>query len=226
LIPVAIDLETRPRDMTPAEMRANALTSSLNKCRKPDTRAEWADDPDNQIAAWARCSLSLTSARIVAWAVIVDGGPVQSWADWDDEAAGLRRLCGVLDSAPSGQLQWVGHNASAFDLPILRIAAMRHGLRYLRDAVPTYRYDKRIHDNMIEAVKPAGRINGVSADALAQSLGLPGKGPIGDLDFPNLYAMAIQPDNDTTPAEIAATLEQRARVDVGVEWATYERMTG
>ena len=216
MIPVAIDLETRPRDMTPAEMRANALTSSLNKCRKPDTRAEWADDPDNQIAAWARCSLSLTSARIVAWAVIVDGGPVQSWADWDDEAAGLRRLCGVLDSAPSGQLQWVGHNASAFDLPILRIAAMRHGLRYLRDAVPTYRYDKCIHDNMIEAVKPAGRITACRLTRWRSRWGCRARGRSGISTFQTCTRWRSSPT--TTPRQPRSP--PRSSSARGLTWAS------
>ena len=224
MIPVCIDLETRPRDMTPDELRANALKSSLNKCKKPDTRAAWADDPDNQIAAWARGSVSMVDARIVAWAAIVDGSEVQSWADWNDEGAGLRRLCGLLDSVP-GTIQWVGHGIVGFDLPLLRIAAARHRLKWLRDAVPTYRYDRAIYDNMHEAVKPAGRINGVTADALAQSLGLPGKGPLADLDFPNLYAMAANPRSEFTPDEIVMTLERRARVDVVTEWRTYECLT-
>ena len=223
MIPVCIDIETRPRFLDASEMPALALRSKANRARTPETKAAWAADPDNQLTAWCRESLSLTGARVIAWAAVVDG---QEYAASDvDEVKVLRRLGTVLTRAAAmGRIVWIGHNIAAFDLPLLRIAAMRHEMTDLRDKIPTYRYSKDIHDNMTKAVEPAGSFSGVSADALALALGLEGKGEIGDLDFPQLYRNALAGGLPVWK-ETAKLLEGRALTDVRVEWATYLRMT-
>jgi hypothetical protein len=219
MIPVCIDIETRPAFVPPEDMQELAEESKANPKRTPATRADWAADPVNQATAWARGALGIVSARVVAVAVVIDDRPVQSWADWGDESHVLRNLERAL-AAVEAPL-WIGHNVAGFDLPILRVGAMRHGLTQLRDMIPTYRYSDRIHDNMVEAVKPAGHTSGVSADALARSLGLAGKGEIGRLDFADLYARALA----GAEVEVAELLRLRCETDAAVEWATFQKMT-
>ncbi len=221
MIPVCIDLETRPAFVPADELLALATASKANPKRTPATRAEWASDPANQAKAWSRGALGMATARIICAAVIIDGEPIQCWASWDDEGSIVRQLDRVID-ALDGRPLWIGHNISAFDLPLIRLAAMRHGLPRLRDAVPTYRYDReRIHDNMTRAIEPAGSFSGVSADALARCLGLSGKGEIGSIDFGAMYARAL----DGEVADVMAAIRLRCETDVEIEWATFEKMT-
>jgi hypothetical protein len=128
----------------------------------------------------------------------------------------------------SGPFVWIGHNITAFDLPILRMAAMRHDMPGLRRLLPSYRYDKAIHDNMAKAVEPAGSYSGVTADALALALGLEGKGDLAELDFGSLYADMLQAiDNDASEQlqKVEDIFRARCQRDADVEWNTYLRMT-
>lgn len=246
MIPVCIDLETRPPLVHASAMEQLARASKRNPKRTEATRAEWAACPGNQRIAWAGGALGLATARIIAIGLIVDDEPPEVWAGWDDERGVLTRLASRLQ-AIDGEIQWVGHNIAAFDLPLLRLASMRHGLSDLRDLIPTYRYSDRIHDNMARAVQPAGSFSGVTADALARAVGLPGKGDLAVMDWPELWSQCI--DGRTleevterriipgSPIETAKTIARRraaamakirARVlrDVEVEWATFEKMIG
>ena len=247
MIPVCIDLETRPPLVHASAMEEIAKVSKKNPKRTEDTRAEWAACPGNQRIAWAGGALGLASARIIAIGLIIDGEPPEVWASWDDEWGILKRLESKLCNGIDGEIQWVGHNIAAFDLCLLRLASMRHGLSDLRDLIPTYRYSDRIHDNMARAVQPAGSFSGVTADALARAVGLPGKGDLAVMDWPELWSQCI--DGRTieevterrlipgSPLEAAKTIARRkaaamakirARVlrDVEVEWATFEKMIG
>ena len=246
MIPVCIDLETRPPLVHASAMEQLARTSKKNPKRTEDTRAEWAACPGNQRIAWAGGALGLATARIIAIGLIVDDEPPEVWASWDDERGIVSRLESRLQGI-DGEIMFVGHNCAAFDLPLLRLASMRHGLSHLRDLIPTYRYSDRIHDNMQRAVQPAGSFSGVTADALARAVGLPGKGDLAVMDWPELWSQCI--DGRTieevterriipgSPIETAKTIARRraaamakirARVlrDVEVEWATFEKMIG
>jgi hypothetical protein len=223
MIPICIDIETRPQFVHDDELERIALASKANPKRTDETRAEWAADRDNQVAAWSRESLSLVGSRICAIALRGDGIS-HAWADWLYEDRLLSNLDYVL-SGLGGPFIWVGHNIAAFDLPILRIAAMRHDMPQLRRRIPTYRYDKAIHDNMTQAIQPAGSFAGVSADALAKAIGIEGKGDLAEVDFVKLYSMALHGSSGEVQA-VEATLKARCQRDVDVEWATYERMNG
>ena len=246
MIPVCIDLETRPPLVHASAMEELAKASKKNPKRTEDSRAEWAACPGNQRIAWAGGALGLASARIIAVGLIVDDEPPEVWASWDDERGIVSRLASRLQGI-DGEIQWVGHNIAAFDLPLLRLASMRHGLSDLRDLIPTYRYSDRIWDNMARAVQPAGSYSGVTADALARAVGLPGKGDLAVMDWPDLWSQCIdgrtleevterrlipgsplEAAKTTARRKAAAMAKIRARVlrDVEVEWATFEKMIG
>ena len=245
MIPVCIDLETRPAFVHESQLEALALASKKNPKRTDETRAEWAACPANQRIAWAGGALGLASARMVAIGVIIDGDAPEVWASWEDERGAVTQLASRLEGI-DGEILWVGHNITAFDLPLIRLAAMRHGLPHLRDLIPTYRYSKHIHDNMTQAIQPAGSFAGVSADALAQAVGLAGKGELAVIDWPDVWSRCI--DGRTLEevaagshfrgspleaaqakarrqAEAMATIRARVLRDVEVEWATFEKMT-
>jgi hypothetical protein len=223
MIPICIDIETRPEFADADELLRIACDSKANPKRTDATKAEWAAEPDNQVAAWSRESLSLVGSRICAIALRGDGIN-HAWVDWREEKPLLSALDYVLRGL-GGPFQWVGHNIAAFDLPILRIAAMRHNMPDLRRRIPTYRYDKAIHDNMAQAIQPAGSFAGVSADALAKAIGLEGKGDLADVDFAKLYGMALRGSTEDVLA-VEATLKARCQRDVDVEWSTFEKMNG
>lgn len=223
MIPICIDLETRPEPMTPEQLYTNALRSSKNQARKDDTKAAWAADPSNQTTAWTHTSLTLLGARVLAAALIIDGEPPRAVASLDESTV-IRwiddQIAPVLLEGPP---LWVGHNIAAFDLPILRTAAIRNGFPRLRDAANLKKFDHHIHDNMIEACKPAASFSGVSAHALAESYGLDGKGDLAEIDFPALYV--AHASGELSDADFLGLMERRCRRDVSVEWATYCKMT-
>jgi len=216
MIPVCIDLETRPAFMTPEAMQAAALASKSNPKRKGYTRAEWAADPVNQIAVWGKGALGICTARICAVAIRV-GDSTHARASWTNERELVDWIAEMLPPDPL----WIGHNLAGFDLPILRMAAMRYSHSWLRDRIPTYRYSKSIADTMQIAAGTSSRFAGITAHGLAQSLGLPGKGDLAVIDFPALWARAIAGE----VASVETVLQNRAVVDVLTEWAIWQRMT-
>lgn len=220
MIPFVIDIETRPRYMTPAELFENAKTSSLNRCRKPDTIEQWARDPANQLDAWCALSTHPTKARIVAIAVRTPSH-AWSWSNWYDERANLEALDHVLTG---NSVKWIGHNILDFDLPHLLRAAQRHRMPSLGKAIPTNRYASNIHDTLAGAQGTGRGTSGLTCDSVARDgLCLPGKERHGELDFAELYKWAAtHPD---LVADAAARLEARAQEDVAVEYAIWERQT-
>lgn len=216
---ICIDLETKPRPLTDSERYDNALTSKKNPKRVPDKRAEWAAVIENQDTACAAMAVDPSLCRIVVASVIVDGGEPETFGHWDDELPVLTALWGTLHRLAierPGAWTWVGHNIINFDLPVLRRACMRHGynsdVRALYREIPTYRYDKRIHDNVTRAADPGNSY--VSAHVLAQSIGVQDKGDQAVINFPALWAKG---------ADCLPELMARCEADVRSEWAVFER---
>lgn len=215
---ICIDIETRPKPLTHAEREAIALQSKKNPNRKPDTRAEWAAVLENQEIACEAMALDPSLCRVVVVSMIIDGSEPITYGHWDDEYSVLSAVFKEMARVDKGgPWTFVGHNIAAFDLPILRRACERHGYspecRALWRAIPTYRFDKRIHDNMVRAMEPACTTR-PSAHMLAQSIGVQDKGDKAVVDFPALWAKGA----DCIP-EIMA----RCEADVRSEWAVFER---
>ena len=216
---VVLDLETRPRPVTPDEAIEIATSSKKNPKKLPTTRAAWAAVLENQETACAAMALDASQCRIVVFSMIVDGMAPITFGHWDDEASILMAMWNSLDALAverPGEWLWVGHNITAFDLVILRRACMRHGYRpecrKLWRSLPDYRYSKQIHDNAVKAVEPGHGY--VSAHVLAQSIGVQDKGDWAVVDFPTMWARG---------ADCIPELMARCEADVISEAAVYER---
>lgn len=144
--------------------------------------------------------------------VVEGGGLVEGFGDMAGMLLALRCL---LDAMMEPEAPLVGHNIRGFDLPRLRLAYLRNGLRL---PVCLAQQNQATFDTMLEYGRRfgGGRDAFVSLDDVLEAFGLEShKGLIDGKDVPTLHA-----------AGQAATIVRYAMLDVLAEAEVFERMTG
>src|SRR5262245_16182597 len=117
--------------------------------------------------------------------------PIVLGAMWLDESYGFRRLGvvgegkdekGMLEDFSSFVARYqpdlVTYNGRSFDLPVLALRALRHGVAmswYYQGRV-RYRYSEEGHLDLCDMLSDHGAARSMSLDNIARLIGLPGKG--------------------------------------------------
>jgi predicted PolB exonuclease-like 3'-5' exonuclease len=95
--------------------------------------------------------------------------------DPDDEAALLGSFAALVDARRPHLITW---NGRGFDLPVLLLRSMRHGLAwpwYFGEGDYRYRYSEDGHLDLGDALADRGAARMTSLDGAARLIGLPGK---------------------------------------------------
>lgn len=222
---LCLDIETANGDPTDAERWARTYWSP-NKSWKPTTIGErylealqkkqerlalLDTSPILSIAIKTggelRCLHAMNEQREV-----LDGALVEGFGGEMEMLAAFRNL---LDAGCDDATLFVGHNIRHFDLPKLRHAFLRHGLRLPFALVNR---DQPVFDIMREYGHQFSLENDcfISAKDVAEQLGLGGhKSVASGADVPALYAVGNH-----------GAIVAYALLDVLLEWDLFLRMTG
>lgn len=123
-----------------------------------------------------------------------DRGP-DAW-----ERALLLRFADLVDDLVGGKQAplLVTWNGRAFDLPVLMLRSLRHGIAqpwYYRGRDVRYRYSEAGHCDLADAMGDYGASRSLGLDGMAKLIGLPGKfGDIGGADVAAAFAAGRHED--------------------------------
>jgi hypothetical protein len=126
----------------------------------------------------------------IGFAVLNDNLAVESFGcgQSDDEAGLIKNFSDWLASVPH---TLVTFNGRRFDVPVLALRALRHGLpQQFNTVAHRKRYDEENHLDLFAALTDYGSLDrgGFSLDSLSQVIGLPGKGEDNGAAVAGLYA--------------------------------------
>jgi 3'-5' exonuclease len=131
--------------------------------------------------------------------------PVVIGALWLDEQLAVKRIgvfgeskgkdeAGVMadfaDFMGKHRPRLVTWNGRGFDLPVLALRALRHGLAfgwYYRGEGYRYRYSEEGHLDLCDAISDHGAAKMTSLDGAARLIGLPGKGGVDGSQVEGMY---------------------------------------
>lgn len=107
--------------------------------------------------------------------------------DHQDEAGMLREFAALMDRERPHLVTW---NGRGFDLPVLALRSLRHGLSwpwYYRERDYRYRYSDEGHLDLGDFLADHGATRMTSLDGAARLIGLPGKQGIDGSQVEGLY---------------------------------------
>jgi predicted PolB exonuclease-like 3'-5' exonuclease len=129
--------------------------------------------------------------------------PIVIGVIWLDEALSCKRIgvfgeskdeAGMMADFAEFLGRWKPHlvtwNGRGFDLPVLALRALRHGLNfgwYYRGPGYRYRYTEEGHLDLCDVIADHGAARPTSLDGAARLIGLPGKGGIDGSQVEGLF---------------------------------------
>jgi predicted PolB exonuclease-like 3'-5' exonuclease len=126
--------------------------------------------------------------------------------DGQDEAAMLTELSALMGEWRPRLVTW---NGRTFDLPLLALRALRHGVPfpwYYQDPETRSRYSPQGHLDLADFLADHGAARMTSLDAAARLIGLPGKNGIDGSQVEGLYLRGeIQAVRDYCLSDVAQT---------------------
>lgn len=167
---IVVDIETVPGPVPPSleeiEAPANYKDPSKIEAYKIGKQYElWGKQALDPLACQVVC-IGLAAGDDEPSALI--GRPSSGEEDL------IRGLSSVTESyRREGSITWIGHNAAGFDLPILKLRALKYGFRELANSINLDRYKGNVEDTMLMAGLGYGKY--ASLDAMAKFFGLPSK---------------------------------------------------
>lgn len=177
---VIFDFETMPDpDVPPPAARAEACSCACDRCGLPASAPRRiAAVPHHLIVAGAALWIDPGRAKVALLGAPPDSEPAIVTAFHKS----------IVDTR--AEVIFVGFNSRAFDLPLVRARAMRHGIPVPRLHADDFadRYRARRHLDLFDAITLYGAASWPSVDGLARIIGWPGKGEIDGRDVAALWS--------------------------------------
>lgn len=173
---IYLDIETIPCQSADYREKVRQNLKPPGNIKKPESIAQWMAENADTAAdeAVAKTSFDPAHGHIVCIGyALEDGEPLCAMASTVDQEAAVLEV--FFESFPPlGMLQFIGHNAAAFDLRFILCRAIVLGVKipkiFPRDIKP---WSETVFDTMIAW---AGTRGTIGQDRLAEALGLPLKG--------------------------------------------------
>lgn len=134
-----IDIETIPGPSKPSPADVSVPASY----KKPESIKAYQQN--NVETEWRKQSLHPLKGRILCVGWAVDDGPVDT-AVFEDEVRLMSMLSRVVESQKT--LTWFGHNVAGFDLPWIKLRAVKYGFDHLANSIRIDRYRGNYVDTM------------------------------------------------------------------------------
>ena len=213
---ITIDIETLPADWTEEQKRAAARAAVPGNYSKPDTIEKWiAENVDD---VHRRTSFDWRFCRVLCIGYAIDDEtPGCVYSETAAPVPLLDGLYAVINRASgglSGPMTFVGHNLARFDLPRLRLMAIKHRHPVAR-LLPAEKYSRFALDTMTMAGGTDPTMTPRLAH-LAEYFGIEGKGE--GLDGSKVYDAWLAGEHE----RIAAYCCQ----DVALTRSIYKLLTG
>lgn len=205
---IFIDIETIPGPVRPEphEVKVDARLKDPEKIRA--AQSEGLED------SYRKQALDSMAGRIWCIGVAKDDEPPRCFIGEDERGILAQLQSFVKECHPQGRdIEWVGHNAVAFDMRWIWRKAVKYGLDNLAFYIRPDKYRGNIKDTML--IWACGDTRDfVSLDKLAQYLGVGEKTP--GMDGSKVYDLWIAHDADACAAYCSA--------DVVLTRAVYKRL--
>jgi DNA polymerase elongation subunit (family B) len=135
---IYLDIETIPSGLMPTTEEMLEYVPANYK--KPETINSWAEDPVNKERVYLKRALSFWDAQVVCIGYAIDDNPVALFVGDSEKDIFASFHQSLTKDIPefSQRLSsyWCGYNLKEFDLPILRLRAIKYGIMDLASVLP------------------------------------------------------------------------------------------
>jgi len=191
---ITIDIETLPADWTDAQKRAAAEAAVPGNISKPETIEKWISENIDNVHR--RTSFDWRYCRVLCIGYAInDDAPECVYSETADPVVlldGLQSAIERVRGSRPGLVTFVGHNLARFDLPRLRLLAVKHRHRVAL-SLPAEKYSRYAQDTMVMAGGTDPTMTPKLAD-LAEYFGIGAKGE--GLDGSKVYDAWLAGEHD------------------------------